>query len=68
MTKLNQQSESLIAELAESTDKRLKDVFAAQSYPKWEQHFASASGCCIAAPLASPNSPPSTTNPPKEQK
>lgn len=62
VTKLNQQSESLAAELAEATEKRLKAVC---------NTVITEMGATIRqrlGGLAAPNSPPSTPNPPKEQK
>ena len=65
VTKLNQQSESLIAELAEATDKRLKAVCSSVISEMGATLRQRLGG--LAAPLPSPSSPPSTT-PPKEQK
>jgi hypothetical protein len=66
VTKLNQQSESLIAELAEATDKKLKAVCSSVISEMGATLRQRLGG--LAAPLTSPSSPPSTTNPPKEQK
>jgi hypothetical protein len=66
VTKLNKQSESLLAELAETTEKRLKAVcntVISEMGATIRQHLGGP-----AAPVTSPNSPPSSTNPPKEQK
>ena len=66
VSKLNQQSESLVAELAEATEKRLKAVcnnVISEMGATVRQRLGG-----VASPLASPNSPPSTINPPKEQK
>jgi hypothetical protein len=66
VTKLNQQSESLIAELAEATEKKLKAVCSAVISEMGATLRQRLGG--LAAPPASPSSPPSTTTPPKEQK
>ncbi len=66
VTKLTQQAESLVAELAEATDKKLKAVCNAvisEMGATLRQRLAGPT-----APLISPDSPPSTTNPPKERK
>jgi len=66
VTKLTQQSETLVAELAEATEKRLKTVcntVISEMGATIRQRIAG-----LAAPPTSPNSPSSTSNPPKEQK
>jgi hypothetical protein len=66
VTKLNQQAENLVAELAEATDKKLKAVCNAVISEMGATLRQRLGG--LAAPLTSPDSPPSTTNPPKGQK
>jgi hypothetical protein len=66
VTKLTQQSESLVAELAEATEKKLKAVCStviSEMGATLRQRLGA-----LGAPLTSPSSPPSATNPPKEQK
>ena len=66
VSKLNQQSESIVAELAEATENRLKAVcnnVISEMSATVRQRIGG-----VASPLASPNSPPSAVNPPKEQK
>jgi hypothetical protein len=66
VTKLTQQSESLVAELAESTERKLKAVCSGVISEMGATLRQRLGG--LAAPPTSPSSPPSTTNPPKEQK
>jgi hypothetical protein len=66
VTKLTQQSESLVAELAEATEKKLKAVCSTVISEMGATLRQRLGG--LAAPLTSPSSPPSTTNPPKDQK
>ncbi len=65
VTKLTQQSESLIAELTETTEKNLKAVCSSVISEMGTTLRQRLGG--FAAPFASPSSPP-TTDPPKEQK
>jgi hypothetical protein len=65
VTKLTQQSESLIAELTETTEKNLKAVCSSVISEMGTTLRQRLGG--LAAPFASPSSPP-TTDPPKEQK
>jgi hypothetical protein len=66
VTKLTLQSESLIAELSEATEKKLKAVCSTVISEMGATLRQRLGG--LAAPLTSPSSPPSTPNPPKEQK
>jgi hypothetical protein len=59
VTKLNQQSESLIAELAQATEKKLKDVCSA---------VISEMGATLRQRLGGLAAPPSAFNPPEEKK
>jgi hypothetical protein len=59
VTKLNQQSESLIAELAQATEKKLKEVCSA---------VISEMGATLRQRLGGLAAPPSAFNPPEEKK
>ena len=66
VSKLNQQSESILAELAEATENRLKAVcnnVISEMSATVRQRIGG-----VESPLASPNASPSAVNPPKEQK
>jgi hypothetical protein len=66
VTKLTQQSETLVAELTESTEKKLKGVCSAVISEMGATLRQRLGG--LTAPLTPPSSPQPSTDPPKEQK